>query len=195
LCDEGGMVRENIARSAVPPEPGRLDVSQVFKKHRRQIERWASRLGGPLVDCDDVVQDVFMVVHRRLPELRADAALTSWLYKITENVATRRRQRERLRRWIRGMSRDYTEDVAAPGPSAIDEMERREAALEIYAALDRLDEKYRSVVILFEIEGFTGEEIAALTGRPLATVWMHLYRGRQRFRRHYEKQLAKRQTR
>src|SRR3569623_2200175 len=120
------MVRENIARSAVPSEPGRLDVSQVFKKHRRQIERWASRLGGPLVDSDVVVQDGFMVVHRRLPELRADAALTRWLYKITENVATRRRQRERLRRWIRGMSRDYTEDVAAPGHSTLDEIEQRE---------------------------------------------------------------------
>src|SRR3569833_3667551 len=119
---------------------------------------------------------------RRLPELRADAALTSWLYKIAENVATRRRQRERLRRWIRGMSRDCPEDVAAPGPSAIDEMERREAALEIYAALDRLDEKYRSVVILFEIEGFTGEEIAALTGRPLATVWFLLLCGCLLFR-------------
>lgn len=189
------MVRENIARSAAPSEPGRLDVAQVFKKHRRQIERWASRLGGPLVDSDDVVQDVLMVVHRRLPELRADAALTSWLYKITENVATKRRQRERLRRWLRGMPRDYTDEIAAPGPSAIDEMERREAALEIYAALDRLDERYRSVVILFEIEGFSGDEIAALTGRPLATVWIHLYRGRKKFRRYYEKQLAKRKTR
>jgi RNA polymerase sigma-70 factor (ECF subfamily) len=71
-------------------------------------------------------------------------------------------------------------------------MERREAAAEVYSALDRLAEKYRSVVILFEIEGLSGEEIASLTGINLATVWVHLHRGRQKLRAHYRELLKKR---
>jgi RNA polymerase sigma-70 factor, ECF subfamily len=186
-----GMGRLNSARSE-PHEAALPDITAIFKRYGQNIERWASRLGGPLVDSDDVVQDVFAVVHRRIGELRPDVPLTSWLYRITQNIATTRRRRERLRRWTRGLSFDYADELPAPGPSAIDEMERREAALEVYSALDCLDEKYRSAVILFEIEGLTGEEIATLTGRPLATIWIHLHRGRQKFRRHYQKQLQKR---
>jgi RNA polymerase sigma-70 factor (ECF subfamily) len=180
------MGRLRIARVETP-EPERLDASEIFRRHRHEIERWASRLGGPLVDCDDVVQDVMAVVHRRIADFRANAALTTWLYRITLNVATTRRRRERLRRWIRGLPTDYTDEIASCGPSAIDELERREAALQVYAALDRLDEKYRSVIILYEIEGLSGEEIAELTGKSLATVWVHLHRGRQKLRRCYER--------
>src|SRR6185369_4458645 len=126
------MVHPRPAR-ADTPAPETLDVSEIFRRHGRAIERWASRLGGPLVDSDDVVQDVMAVVHRRIAEFRpdADAALTRWLYRITLNVATSRRRRERLRRWLSGLPLDYTDDIAAYGPSAVDEIERREAALEV----------------------------------------------------------------
>jgi RNA polymerase sigma-70 factor (ECF subfamily) len=163
------------------------------------MKRWAARLGGPLVDSDDVVQDVMAVVHRRIGEFQPigapDGGLKGWLYKITQNIATSRRRRERLRRWLGGHPLDYAGEVATSRPSAIDELEKREAALEVYAALDQLDEKYRSVIILFELEGLSGEEIAALTGRPLGTVWIHLRRGREKFRRHYEKLLQTRSAR
>ena len=185
------MAHSRTARAEVPG-PQRLDVTEIFRRHGREIGRWASRLGGPLVDADDVVQDVMSVVHRRIADVQPGPDLTPWLYRITANVATTRRRRERLRRWLRGLPADYTDEIAASGPSAIDEMERREAAFEIYAALDRLDEKYRAAIILFEIEGISGERIAELTGKPLATVWIHLRRGREKFRRLYEKVRARR---
>jgi RNA polymerase sigma-70 factor (ECF subfamily) len=97
-----------------------------------------------------------------------------------------------MRRWLRGMSLDYAAELQSHGPSVLEEMERREAAAEVYSALDRLAEKYRSVVILFEIEGLSGEEIAALTGTSLATVWVHLHRGRQKLKAHYQELLRMR---
>ena len=90
------------------------------------------------------------------------------------------------------MPLDYAAKLQAQGPSVLEEMERREAAAEVYSALDRLAEKYRSVVILFEIEGLSGEEIASLTGTNLATVWVHLHRGRQKLRAHYRELQKKR---
>lgn len=163
-----------------------VDVETLFRRRRRDIERWAARLGGPLVDAEDVAQEVMIVAHRRLPEFRHEAQLTTWLFMTTRNIASSRRRRERLGRWLRGMSLDYASDLQTGGPSALEEMERREAAAEVYAALDKLGEKYRTVVILFEIEGLSGEEIASLTGLPLATVWVRLHRGRQRMKAHYE---------
>jgi RNA polymerase sigma-70 factor (ECF subfamily) len=172
------------ARDAAKGTP--LDIAAAFRRHRRDIERWAARMGGPLVDADDVMQEVMMVAHARLPEFRHEAQLRTWLFKTTQNIAGTHRRRERRRRWLRGMSLDYAVEVQAHGPSALEEMERREAAAEVYSALDRLAEKYRSVVILFEIEGLSGEEIAALTGTNLATVWVHLHRGRQKLKANYQ---------
>jgi RNA polymerase sigma-70 factor (ECF subfamily) len=169
-----------------------LDIETAFRRRRGDLERWAARLGGPLVDAEDVAQEVMMVAHARLPEFRHEAQLGTWLFRTTRNIAARHRRRERLRRWVCGMPLDYAAELQAHGPSALDELERREAVAEVYSALDRLAEKYRTVVILFEIEGLSGEEIAALTGTSVATVWVHLYRGRQKLKTYYRELLESR---
>jgi RNA polymerase sigma-70 factor (ECF subfamily) len=169
-----------------------LDIEAAFRRRRGDLERWAARLGGPLVDAEDVAQEVMMVAHARLPEFHHEAQLTAWLFKTTQNIAATHRRRERLRRWLRGMPLDYAAELEARGPSVLEEMERREAAAEVYSALDRLAEKYRSVVILFEIEGLSGEEIASLTGLSLSTVWVHLHRGRKKLRAQYSELAEKR---
>jgi len=172
--------------------PESLDLAVALRRRRGDLERWAARMGGPLVDAEDVAQEVMMVAHARLPEFRHEAQLSTWLFKTTQNIAANHRRRERTRRWLRGMPLDYAAELHARGPSVLEEMERREAAAEVYSALDKLTEKYRSVLILFEIEGLSGEEIAALTGTSLATVWVHLHRGRQKFKVHYQALLEKR---
>jgi RNA polymerase sigma-70 factor (ECF subfamily) len=174
------------------PSEAPLDLEKSLRRRRGDLERWAARMGGPLVDAEDVAQEVLMVAHARLPEFHHEAQLTTWLFKTTQNIAARHRRRERIRRWLRGMPLDYAAELQAHGPSVLEEMERREAAAEVYSALDRLAEKYRSVVILFEIEGMSGEEIASLTGMSLATVWVRLHRGRQKLRAHYQELTGKR---
>lgn len=169
-----------------------LDIETAFRRRRGDLERWAARLGGPLVDAEDVAQEVMMVAHARLPEFSHEAQLTAWLFTTTRNIAAKHRRRERIRRWICGMPLDYAAEIRAQSPSALEELERREAAAEVYAALDRLAEKYRTVVILFEIEGLSGEEIAALTGTSVATVWVQLCRGRQKLKAHYRELVEKR---
>lgn len=169
-----------------------LDIGAALRRHRGDVERWAARLGGPLVDAEDVAQEVMIVAHARLSDVQHEAQLTSWLFKTTQNIATNHRRRERFRRWLGGIPLDYAVELRAQGPSALEELERREAAAEVYSALDRLPEKYRSVVILFEIEGLSGEEIAALTGTRLATVWVHLHRGRRQLRAYYQELMEKR---
>jgi len=178
------------AHDAASAEP--LDIEAAFRRHRGDLERWAARLGGPLIDAEDVAQEVMMVAHARLPEFRHEAQVTTWLFKTTQNIAFTHRRRERVRRWLRGMPLDYAAELQARGPSVLEEMERREAAAEVYSALDKLPEKYRSVVILFEIEGLSGDEIASLTGLNLATVWVHLHRGRKKLRAHYRELMEKR---
>ncbi len=159
-----------------------VDLDAVYRQHARTVARWVAHLGGPRIDVDDLVHEIFLVAQRRLAEFRGAAKITTWLYRITARVVSSRRRRERARRWMRRTWRGDIEQATVPThPTPIDDLERQQARETVYRALDRLGEKYRSVLILFELEGLSGEEIAGLTGSKIATVWVRLYRARALF--------------
>jgi RNA polymerase sigma-70 factor (ECF subfamily) len=162
--------------------PAPVDLDEIYRAHAGQVARWVGHLGGPNADVDDIVHDIFLVADRRLPEFRGDAKLTTWLYRITERVVRGRRRNDGIRRWLaRARRADLERALAATHLTPIEELERRRATDTVYRILDRLPDKYREVLVLFELEGASGEEIAALTGRKLATVWVHLHRARRQF--------------
>jgi RNA polymerase sigma-70 factor (ECF subfamily) len=147
------------------------------------------RLVGPCGDFEDVVQDVFLVVRRRLPEFRGDAEITTWLYKITVHVAGRARLRARWWSWVTGHGsspgRGHLRNTFVPtaempcDPQAM--LEARERTRIMYELLDQIGEKNRTAFIMYELEGLSGEQIAELTGTSIATVWVRLSRARQKF--------------
>lgn len=176
---------ESRTAPAPPPEAGAGgDLGALYRAHAQSVARWAARLGGPATDVEDVVQEVFLIAHRLLPGFRGEAKITTWLFRITHNVVRHRRRKERLRRFF-SLQGPGVDDAAARLPSMrptpIEEMLRREAAQTVYQVLDTMSEKYRTVFILFEMEGLSGEEIATLTGQRLATTWVWLHRARAQF--------------
>lgn len=172
-------------RPASAPEgvAARYDLDALYREHAPAVARWVAHLGGPRIDVDDLVHEIFLIVHRRLGEFRGDARVTTWLYRITARVVSARRRRDHSRRWIAHVWRgDVKEATAAVGRlTPVEELERQRARHSVYCTLDRLAEKYRSLLILFELEGLSGEEIAALTGIKLSTVWVRLHRARLLF--------------
>ncbi|MEO8214582.1 MAG: sigma-70 family RNA polymerase sigma factor [Myxococcales bacterium] len=161
----------------VPPP----SFDAVCRAHGSQIARWAERLGGPGLDADETVQEVFLVVARRLPEFRGEARITTWLFRITTRVlANQRRSARRRHRWAR-LTRRIEDLTASDAPGPGDALERREASRRFYAALELLPERYREVLVLFELEDLGTEEIARLMERPPATVRVWLHRARTSF--------------
>lgn len=172
----------SLAGEAVP-----ASLDEVYRAHAPAVSRWAQRLAGPGMDLEDIVHDVFVVVQRRLPDFRGDARLTTWLYEITVRVVQARRRaawwRRRLVPWGRSAEgRDPVLGVSSrlvdPGPSPADRAERRQANEALYRALESLPEKHRTALILFELEGLSGQEIAAITGTSVANVWVRVSRAR-----------------
>jgi RNA polymerase sigma-70 factor, ECF subfamily len=168
-----------------PADEGAAEVptlDALYRAYAATVARWAAHLGGPRFDVDDAVHEIFLVVSRRRPEFRGDAKITTWLYRITERVVRGGRRRERVRRWIDLARRaDVERSLSPPRLTPVEELERAQSRDTVYRILDRLAEKYRRVLVLFELEELTGEEIAALTGVKLATVWVHLHRARALF--------------
>lgn len=167
------------------------DFEALYRRHAAQVARWAARLSGHDNDIDDVVHQVFLVVQRRLPEFRGDAKVSTWLHAITVRVVQEARRRQR--RWFWPVRRaatvavdaqdgdDAAESLAADQPSALELLERKEAGRLVYQVLDQLDEKYRTALILFELEGLSGQQIAEVTKTSRSNVWVRLLRGRQQF--------------
>jgi RNA polymerase sigma-70 factor (ECF subfamily) len=180
-----------LAISAVCAEP--VDSGTLYRTHVRQVARWAGRLGGPTLDVEDVVHEVFTIAHERLPTFRGDSSVTTWLFGITERVVRHRRRRARWRRWLSGSADESAGHLPAPGPDAVRLVERQETARAVYAILDRLPERDRQVLILFELEDLSGDEVGQLLGVSPANARLRLHRARARFLRLHEQSESKRQ--
>lgn len=168
------------SRAAAAPAPA-LTWAQIYAEHAARVAGWATRLGGPDLDGEDLVHEVFIQVQRLLPRYDGSCKLSTWLYGITANVV-RAQRRQARRRWLRhllgGREQARTQRVRTP----VEELERRQATAVVYAVLDTLRDNHRTALILFEIEGLSGEQIAELTGASVQTVWVWLHRARARFR-------------
>jgi RNA polymerase sigma-70 factor, ECF subfamily len=167
-----------------------LPLDTVYRSYAATVARWVHRLGGPMLDVEDCVQDVFLVVQARLPGFRGDAKLTTWLYRITHNVTRNQRRKQMLRRWLRGGLTEAESNQPEPGPSAPEVLEAAQRREELYAILDKMSDRHRTAFILFELEQLSGAEVAELMGAKLPTVWVWLHRARAEF-----KQLADRRRR
>jgi RNA polymerase sigma-70 factor (ECF subfamily) len=163
------------------PEVSVLTVEEVYRRHGAMVIRWAARLGGPNVDLDDALQDVFVRVQKDLHAFRGDAQVTTWLYQITRNVVGHRLRKDRFRRWLTGTAQETAAELPASFGNPLEAIEKREAAAQLYRALDGLSEKDRTVFVLFELERLSGEEIGQIMGARVGTVWVWLHRARTRF--------------
>jgi RNA polymerase sigma-70 factor, ECF subfamily len=153
-------------------------VDALYDAYAADVTRWARRLAGPAADIEDIVHDVFIVALERVLTFRGDGNLRTWLFRITHHVARSRVRRRCLRGRL--FSRRQDEMAASlPVPATPhQELERREEHERLYRALDRLPDRYRTAIILFDIDGLCSQEVAELTGVNAGTVLVRLHRGR-----------------
>ena len=154
----------------------RADPASVVREHGPEVVRRLKRIFGPAADVDDVYQNVFVEVLRSLPSFAGRARLSTWIRRITYNVAY---QEMRLHyRDGQKLPIDEAPASALVAPGLERQLESREALRGFHAALAKLDIKQRVVVALHDVEGCTLKEIGETLGRPLPTVASQLAAGR-----------------
>jgi RNA polymerase sigma-70 factor, ECF subfamily len=155
-----------------------LDLAEVYRCHAGFVWRVVRRLGVPEAALEDVVHDVFLVVHRRLGEYDGRAALTTWLFGIARGVASNHR---------RGLARAQRKLSVAPTPSSAPDPEVRtdqqQLAGFVREFLGRLDEDRRLLFELADIEGLKVPEIAETLGMNLNTAYARLRAVREQLSR------------
>src|SRR5262249_23078453 len=140
------------------------------------VHRWCRSFGGPAADVEDLVQEVFVVVQRKLDDFDGEQ-LGAWLYRITQRKVRDHHRRSWFRRVVLG--REVTEPVTEETSGT--QLEQKQARERFYRLVDRMNPKWRESFVMFEVVGHSGEEIATLLDLPAATVRTHLHRARKEF--------------
>ncbi len=153
-----------------------LELADVYRDHFAFVYRSLLRLGIPRSNVEDVAQDVFLVVRRRLGDYDRARSLPAWLFGIARRVASEwRRSTGRAQRRL---------DLLPPpaeGETAARAAELGEAAELVRNFLAELDEDHRLVFVLSELEGLSGTEIAEALATNRNTVYTRLRKARARF--------------
>src|SRR5690606_31851286 len=125
-------------------------------------------------DAEDLVQDAFIASLEKIDTFDAEREFAPWFYRILVNRCLNARK-SRSRRSTVEISDDATSPVASP----LMETERSELRTYLTRALDRLPERQRTIVTLFDVEGFSSPEVAEILGISDGTVRWHLHQARQ----------------
>lgn len=159
-----------------------ISFKEVYDEHFRFVWRSLRRLGVPESDVADAVQDVFIVVHRRLDEFEGRSKVTTWLYGICYRVAHDRRRLAHVRR--RAEDDDgHLDDRPDESADVSAVVERRQGLAMLEAILDEMPIEQRAVFTLFELDGVGGEGIAEMLEIPLGTVYSRLRLAREQFKK------------
>ena len=154
--------------------PSRLEIAQLVADYHQQAYRYAYRLTGSVQDAEDLTQEVFLVACRKLGQLRNVDNAQAWLFAILRNCFIKERQRRKP-----GLAADLAINMeflrAKPEK---DEVDRDQ----LQAAINRLPEASRLVLLMFYFEGSSYREIAERLEMPLGTVMSRLARAKDYLR-------------
>jgi len=163
---------------------------QLIEPHVGRLYNYLARMVGNSADAEDLTQDAILRAHRAISSFRGGATFQTWLYRIATNIAV-----DSLRRRRRRTARVTSLDDPLPAEQGLvsrefrdtqrDPQELAEAAElteEVQQAIGQLSPKLRAVVVLFDMQGLSYEEIADALGLPVGTVKSRLFNARVRLR-------------
>ena len=179
--EDAPLVR--LARSGDTDAFGRL-----VARHETRVYALIARVlgaNGTADDVDDTAQDVFVQAWRALPRFREEARFSTWLHRIATNMAIK--QWHRVKRRVPTVAAEELPNTIraalasdGPGPEEIAAQNARDRDLR--DAIEQLPEKQRTVILLHYFEDYGCDEIAALLGCSVGTVWSRLHYGCRKLR-------------
>jgi len=171
-----GSLRVLRPRSRVPePEPSEPEKNCVaaFERELDYLYATLQRLGAPPADIDDLLQDIFIILHRHWPTLDLERPLRPWLFGVAFRVVrSQRRRRAREAPWA-GLDPEDTSDT----PDR--QLEGRQSLAVLWAALEHVPSRRRSVVMKHDLEGLDIVDIANQLSMTKFGVYARLYKGRK----------------
>jgi len=190
-----------MTTTAEPPVNGKSDLALIARvrsgdedafdalveRYQDKVYGLALRLSGNSSDAEEILQDTFLQVYRKLDQFREEARFSTWLYRVATNTALmhgrskRRHQAEPLDDYLPKFDETGTFASSADfgrAARADELLERKQLAQKALEAVDRLSDLYRAVFVLRDIEDLSTEETAEILGLDPGVVRTRLHRAR-----------------
>ena len=181
------------------PETEPLDEAELIARCRRNdqqafellVERYAGRIlnlahrmVGDAMQAEDLMQDTFLSAWRNLPQFRAEARFSTWLYRIATNKCTDWLRSHRKRDEIRDGEEDGPDlnNLVVDPTNPEQELSRKQVAQSLEQALQDLPVLYREPFVLKHVEGLSYEEISEILNAGPDALKMRVYKARVRLR-------------
>jgi len=185
FCRNGSQERtiskKDLVKTGQIASSGRTQpFEEIFKLHHRKVYSLCLRMIGNSAEAEDLTQDVFVLVFRKLGSFRGESAFTTWLHRLTVNQVLMHLRKNHVRR------EQLTEDGEMPVEIMVDRNKFNRSPVLDRLALDeaiaQLPQGYRIVFVLHDVEGLEHREIASLLGCSIGTSKSQLHRARMRMR-------------
>jgi len=156
-------------------DPGAFE--EIYRRHSPRVYSLAYRLTGSLADAEDLLQEAFLLVHRKLDSFKGESALGTWIYRLATNCCV---DFLRSRQHREDQATETLDEALPPTPRAAAAL--RVEHLDLERAIARLPPGYRSAFVLHDVEGFGHNEVAAMLGIAEGTSKSQVHKARMRLR-------------
>ncbi|HLI47399.1 MAG TPA: sigma-70 family RNA polymerase sigma factor [Chthonomonas sp.] len=172
----------------------RAAFNEIVLRYKDKVYNYIYRMVRNATDAEDLTQETFVRAYLSLHSFQSRASLNTWLFRIATNLCIdHSRRAKRTQGLVTSLSPDNEEEeegLQRDIPDATFDPQRlllnKELGEKLEKALQELPEKLRMVVLLYDVEGLSYEEIAAIAGCPLGTVKSRLFNARAVLRRKLE---------
>jgi len=172
--------------------------TDLVQRHERSLYGFGIKMCGVIGDAEDLVQETFLNVFRYLKDFRQETKFKNWLYRIAASVCIKRRRKSKfapkrelsLDEFLPGDEADVDQQVPSWAALPLDQILNEELHRHLQNAVLDLPEKYRAVLVLRNMEGFSTEEAAQILNLTPANIKVRLHRARlflrDRLKSYYE---------
>jgi RNA polymerase sigma-70 factor (ECF subfamily) len=171
----------------------------LVEKHQKNMVNIAYRMLGDYEGACDVVQDAFLSAYKAIRKFRGDAMFSTWLCRIVINVSKNHMKQMRVRLQHERQSIDVTIETEEgqlrsnppdPTPSIAEQFEKKEVQAKVQSCINSLDDEYREILVLRDIQGLSYDEIRDILKIPDGTVKSRLFRARDALKDRLKKVLG-----
>ena len=154
---------------------------ELFRQHRRLVYGLTLRMTQDVAEAEDVTQEVFVLLFRKIGGFRGEANFTTWLHRLTVNQVLMRFRKNKSRREEALEDEDLQphESARPPSPKAAQLIDR----ITLESAIAKLPPGYRAAFILHDVEGYEHEEVARILGCAVGTSKSQLHKARTKLRK------------
>ena len=161
---------------------------ELVRKHQKRMFNIAYRMMGNYEEACEIVQDAFISAYRSIKSFKGRAKFSTWLYTIVINLSKNRlkqlktqlhREKYSIDNPVLKNENPINVEPATNEPSALERLEKKDIQQKVQGCINSLDDEFREVVVLRDIQGFSYDEISDLLKVPEGTVKSRLFRARE----------------